>query len=92
MLCACLAPLEQEIIASGAAETSRGQAWSLNCREWVYFNLTLDTDALAARFSFPPSVAVHENADPRSGLERGFVCNAHHDAIMGRISGAPAYR
>lgn len=92
MLCACLAPLEREIIASGAVETSRGQAWSRNCREWVYFDLVFDIEALTSRFSFPPSVATHENTDPKSGLERGLVCNQHHDAVMGRISGAQIYR
>lgn len=92
MLCACLAELEQEIIASGAAETSRGQAWSKNCREWVYFDLVLDPDCLAARFDFPPCVSVHENTAPKSGLERGFYCSEHHDAVMGRITGAPIYR
>lgn len=91
MLCSCLAPLEREILNSGAKETSRGQAWSKNCREWVYFDLVFDTEALTSRVSFPPSVTTHENTDPRSGLERGLVCTEHHDAIMGRISGAPRY-
>lgn len=92
MLCHCLAPLEQELVAADVVETYRGQAWSKNCREWAYFDVVLDTDALTARFSFPPCVAVHENTDPKSGFERGFVCSEHHDAIMGRIANAPAFR
>lgn len=91
LLCDCLALLESELIARGAPETYRGQAWSDNCREWVYFDVVLDTDALAARFDFPASVTVHENTDPKSGLERGFYCNQHQDAVMGRITGAPTF-
>lgn len=92
MICDCLRPLERAIIASGANETLRGAVWSRNCREWVYYDVILDTDALAARFNFPPSVTVHENTDPKSGLERGFVCNLHQDAVMGRVSGGAIFR
>ena len=36
MTCEHLIELERAIIAAGIRETSRGQAWSRNCREWVY--------------------------------------------------------
>lgn len=91
LLCACLAPLEQDLIAHDAAETYRGQAWSDNCREWVYFDVVLDTDAFAARHNVPDWVTIHENTDPKSGLERGFYCDQHKDAVMGRITGAPVF-
>ena len=85
MVCSHLAALETELIESGASVTSRGQAWSLNCREWVYFDIALDVAALQARFAFGPTVEVHENLDPRSGRERGFVCSSCHDAVMGIV-------
>jgi len=91
MTCQHLYPLEAELIESGIRETYRGTPWSQNCREWVYFDVVFDTDALAARINFAPCVQVHENLDPKSGTERGFVCTQCQDAIMGRLSGAPVY-
>jgi len=92
LACRHLAALEAALIASGARETFRGQAWSDNCREWVYFDVVLDVDALRRRFAFGPEVEMHENRDPRSGLERGFVCRECNDAVMGVIDGAGRFR
>lgn len=86
MVCDHLAPLEKALLASGVSVTFRGEAWSKNCREWVYFDVALDITALEERFSFPTCVSVHENKDPKSGLERGFVCDSCHDAVMGLVS------
>ena len=30
--------MEQALIARGIRENYRGQPWSMNCREWVYFD------------------------------------------------------
>lgn len=92
MTCQHLYALEAELIAAGIKETYRGKAWSLNCREWVYFDVVLDISSIAARMKFPPCVEVHENLDPKSGTERGFVCNECNDGIMGHISGERVYR
>jgi len=92
MVCQHLAPLEDELIKAKIKETYRGQTWTKNCREWVYFDVVLDTAALAARFKFPPCVKVHENFDQKSGLERGFECVECHDGIMGLLSGAEIFR
>jgi hypothetical protein len=43
MTCEHLRPLEQAMIDAGMKETFRGQAWSNNCREWVYFDCFIDT-------------------------------------------------
>lgn len=83
MVCHHLSALETELIAARIPETARGAVWSLNCREWVYFDIVLDLEALTQRFNFAPCVQVHENLDARSGLERGLVCTQCHDAIMG---------
>lgn len=84
MLCKHLQGLEAEIIASGIAETFRGQAWSDNCREWVYFDCVLDLAALRARLSFAPCVVDHQHRGTHDGQESGFVCKQCGDAIMGR--------
>ena len=85
MVCEHLSELENALLTYGAEETYRGQAWSDNCREWVYFDVVLDIDALQSQFSFPKCVEVHENLDERSGTERGFYCVQCKDAVMGLI-------
>ena len=91
MLCHHLRPLEQELLAAGVRETYRGTPWSQNCREWVYFDVVLDTTSLAARLQFEPCVEVSENLDPKSGTERGFYCRQCQDALMGLLQGARRY-
>ncbi|KPK33875.1 MAG: hypothetical protein AMJ66_04640 [Betaproteobacteria bacterium SG8_40] len=91
MVCSHLAALEQALLASGVKETSRGQAWSKNCREWVYFDVVFDLSALRARFAFAPCVEDSENLDPKSGQERGLYCAQCQDAVMGRFEGAALY-
>jgi len=91
MVCKHLAVLEKALIASGLKVTSRGAAWSKNCREWVYFDVRLDIDAIRERIAFPDCVQVHENTDQRSGLERGFVCDSCNDGVMGKVDGGPVF-
>ena len=42
MTCEHLRQLENEMIAAGVRQTCRGQAWTGNCREWVYSDCYLD--------------------------------------------------
>ena len=86
MVCEHLHPLEQALLAAGIEETYRGQPWSRNCREWVYFDTVLDTDALMHRFAFPDCVEIVENTDPKSGLEHGLFCSLCKDAVMGKVN------
>jgi len=83
MLCPCLAPLEQALIDAGIRETYRGQAWSHNCREWVYFDCYLDRSAIRARLSLPEHIIDHEHCGTHDGQESGFCCALHQDGIMG---------
>jgi hypothetical protein len=92
MICTHLRPLEQALQAAHIKETSRGTPWSQNCREWVYFDIRLDVEALRKRFGLPSCVVVHENTDERSGLEKGFVCEECHDAVMGLVRGGDLFR
>ena len=81
--CPHLAPLWRELRESGAKETTRGQVWTENCREWVYFDVVLDVESLQQRMSLPDCVRVHENKDQKSGAELGFYCEECQDAVMG---------
>jgi hypothetical protein len=92
MTCKHLNALEMELIAAGIKETFRGTAWTTDCREWVYFDVIFETSTLASRMMFLPCVEIHENLDPRSGTERGFVCTECKDGIMGLVSGGKVYR
>jgi len=82
-VCDHLRPVEDRMRALGRAVTASGQVWSNNCRFWVYFDAVLDCESLKKTFALPDFIEVHQNDDPRSGRERGLVCNADHDAVMG---------
>ena len=82
-MCEHLQPLEDYIKAKKIPEIFRGQAWSDNCREWVYFDCVLEPESLKAKFHLPSFVTMHENADEKSGKELGLVCTQCKDAIMG---------
>lgn len=83
MVCQHLSELELAIKTSGIAETHRGQVWSENCREWVYFDCLLDVRAIRESFHLDAVVSDHTNDDPRSGREAGLTCEDCNDAIMG---------
>jgi hypothetical protein len=83
MVCEHLSHLEAEIMAQGIKETFRGQAWSKNCREWVYFDCFFDNQLLRRRLAFSACVVDHEHRGTHDGQESGFVCTECHDAIMG---------
>ncbi len=91
MLCEHLEEIEKELILAGHRETYRGKPWSKNCREWAYFDVELVIEKLKERFELNSHVEIHENLDPKSGLERGVVCRNCHDAIMGKITNAKKY-
>ncbi|MBN2442755.1 MAG: hypothetical protein JXJ04_15470 [Spirochaetales bacterium] len=82
-MCEHLAGLEKELHELGIPEIYRGQVWTNNCREWVYFDCYLEFESLKKRFKFPEFIIHHLNNDAKSGLEEGFVCTLCHDAIMG---------
>jgi hypothetical protein len=83
MVCKHLIKLEKALLEKGFKVTFRGQAWSQNCREWVYFDCYLERSAIRKVFSFAPCVADHEHLGTHDGQEAGFFCQIHYDAIMG---------
>ena len=82
-MCEHLIALDHALHAAGIKETFRGQAWTENCREWVYYDGILPLDELRIRFKLGPEIETHINTDPKSGTEAGFVCTLCHDGIMG---------
>jgi hypothetical protein len=92
MVCRHLSPLEKELQEAGFRETFRGRAWTKNCREWVYFDVVFDIESVLSRMHFDPCVEIHENLDPKSGSERGFVCSECLDGVMGLVAGEQTFR
>lgn len=94
MVCEHLQALEREVIDRRIPETFRGQAWSDNCREWVYFDcLFTDLDQTIDRLGLDRSlIEIHSHRGTHDGQEHGLVCTKCHDAIMGRHPADAAQR
>lgn len=84
MVCEHLIELERALVRAGFPETFRGQAWSQNCREWVYFDCILPVAAVRRKFAFAACVQDHAHLGTHDGQEAGFVCEIHQDGVMGR--------
>lgn len=85
MTCEHLNKLEKELIAQNIKELTRGQVWSKNCREWVYFDcLFSDLDFTIKRFNLNTDVIKkHAHLGTHDGQEYGLVCSECKDGIMG---------
>jgi hypothetical protein len=95
MTCEHLRALEEAIIAAGLKETFRGQAWSKNCREWVYFECYIDPASVRLHFALAACVHEHSHRGTHDGQESGFVCSQCWDAIIGAYeprAGLPVFR
>jgi hypothetical protein len=62
-----------------------GKAWSNEEANWIYFGCILNTNELIRLFDPTNQLIVHENTDPRSGLERGLIDNETGEGIMGKL-------
>ena len=83
VVCKHLQQREQELIEQEITETFRGQAWSKNCREWVYFDCYLNLASIRQRITLDDCVVDHIHLGTHDGQESGFVCQVCHAAIMG---------
>ena len=69
----------------GIAITFFGKAWSGCVNNWIYFDTILEIEELIEKFSLDSNISIHENLDPKSGKERGFIDNRTGEGIMGII-------
>jgi hypothetical protein len=88
MVCTHLKALEEALQARGIPETYRGQAWSQNCREWVYFDCYIDLPAVRRAFPLDACVREHIHRGTHDGSERGFECTLCLDGVMGLFESA----
>ena len=86
MTCEHLYPLEKALLEAQMPETYRGQPWSKNCREWVYFDcLFTDLPQTIRQYGLDPAIVeIHDHFGTHDGTEYGLVCSVCHDAIMGK--------
>jgi len=84
-VCPHLRPVAEFLRQQGMRITSFGQAWSRNCRNWVYFDGVIDVDSLRRSLSLGECVSIHRHRGTHDGSEQGFVCGLCNDGVMGRI-------
>jgi hypothetical protein len=73
MVCEHLRMPEEDIISNGIKVIYRGRAWSLNCREWVFFDCCFDFDSIKRRLNLYDCVIKHEHYGTHDGQELGFI-------------------
>ena len=82
-ICLHLKPVYDYVQAAGGGITYQGNAWSKNCRLWIYFDVVLDCSLLKSKLNLNDCIEIHEHIGTHDGQERGFVCKIHQDGIMG---------
>jgi hypothetical protein len=82
-MCEHLIELDNYIKSKNIKEIFRGQAWSENCREWVYYDCILNIDKLREKFNLDKCVEIHEYNEIKTANELGFYCSKCKDAVMG---------
>ncbi|WP_378178004.1 hypothetical protein [Aquimarina sp. SS2-1] len=60
-----------------------GKAWSNIDANWIYFDCELNIKELIELFDPLRQLLIHENKDPRSGLEKGLIDPETGEGIMG---------
>ena len=65
--------------------TYYGMPWTGCVNNWIYFDTCLELEILREKFQLGANIMVHENQDPRSGTERGFIDTNTGEALMGKL-------
>lgn len=82
-MCMHLQALFEELTRKKIKVTYRGQAWSDNCSEWIYYDCYLDNESIRNRLKFDECVKDHSHLGTHDGQESGFFCEQCKDGIMG---------
>jgi alpha-N-acetylglucosamine transferase len=70
------------LIKNGNFNFGRGQSTSA---DWIYFDTILDFDRLRKKFKLMDNIVLHENLDPKSGTEKGFIDKRTGEGLMGKL-------
>ncbi len=71
------------LVSENIPITFFGQAWSKPSAHWIYFDTALEIETLREKFNLDENIINHENLDPRSGIERGFIDKNTGEGLMG---------
>jgi hypothetical protein len=55
-MCTHLKPLEDYLMVENMLEVYRGQVWTKNCREWIYYDAVLNPQKLKEKFHFDDTI------------------------------------
>lgn len=77
--------ITEHLLLQGHTVRFVSQPWSKVEATWVYVDVPLAMDALKQQFDPEDQLEYHENLDPKSGTERGWVDMVTGEAIMGRL-------
>ncbi|MBN2596277.1 MAG: hypothetical protein JXR82_05785 [Marinifilaceae bacterium] len=80
-----LRKIAEFLIKNGIQITFFGQAWSNVSADWIYFDTILDLDRLRIDFKLKDNIIVHENLDPKSGTEKGFIDKLTGEGLIGKL-------
>ena len=62
-----------------------GRAWTKQLADWIYFDTVLDVEKLWEKYQLGAHIVIHENLDPKSGTEKGFIDEQTGEGLMGKI-------
>src|SRR4051812_11061384 len=82
-MCEHLQPLADYLKERSVPVTWRGQPWTQNCREWVYYDCVLEPQSLKTKLGLESFIQVHDYVDIKAGSELGLFCDECKDAIIG---------
>lgn len=70
---------------SGIEISYFGRAWTEQHADWIYFDTVLDVEKLRNKYQLGANIISHENLDPKSGTEKGFIDEQTGEGLMGKI-------
>ena len=62
-----------------------GLAWTKQIANWIYFDTVLNVEKLRNKYQLGAHIVIHENLDPKSGMEKGFIDKQTGEGLMGKI-------
>lgn len=77
--------IAKSLTNKGIEITYFGRAWTGQHADWIYFDTVLDVEKLKNLYQLDAHILIHENLDPKSGTEKGFIDEQTGEGLMGKI-------
>jgi len=82
---ASLRNIAKSLKNKGIEITYFGRTWTKQLADWIYFDIVLDVEKLRDQFQLGAHIVIHQNLDPKSGTEKGFIDEHTGEGLMGKI-------